>query len=77
MQGSRLILTLFSKNRFVVGSGYVRDAGCRGRELVLTLFLKTVLISVSIGCVLVYYIYYYLIGADLGDVGGVIVRWRG
>ena len=71
------MLTLFPRTALFAGSGYVRDAGCRGRELVLTLFLKTILISVSIGCVLVYYIYYYLIGADLGDVGGVIVRWCG
>ena len=31
---------------------------------VLNLFFKTVLISVLVGCVLVYYIYYYLNGAD-------------
>jgi hypothetical protein len=60
---------LVSESRFVAGSGccacskYVVYYGAVIGIDALTLFFKTVLISVLIGCVLVYYIYYYLNGA--------------
>ena len=60
---------LVSESRVVAGSGccacskYAVYYGAVIGIDALTLFFKTVLISVLIGCVLVYYIYYYLNGA--------------